>query len=79
MIERLLEPGGSNLTAKLLAMDRNEERVKEAFIAVLGREPDSSEKEQSVAYLAVRKERLEAGVKQLVWALLAGAEFQTNH
>ncbi len=79
LIERLLEPGSSNLTARLVAMVREEDRVKEAFITVLGRDPDSTEKEQATAYLKLRKDRPEAGVKQLVWALVAGAEFQINH
>lgn len=79
LIERLLEPDSANLTGRMVEMKREEDRVQAAFISVLGRAPDPLEMEKGVAFLKVLKERPASGVKQLVWALVAGAEFQTNH
>jgi len=51
--------------------------VREAFSIVFGRVPDGEEMRECAAYLAARSP--EAGVKQLLWALLTSAEFQLNH
>jgi hypothetical protein len=52
-------------------------RVHEAFLAIFGREPDGEELRECAGYLAGRSP--EAGVKQLLWAMLSSAEFQLNH
>ena len=77
LFDQLLAPRGDNLTARLARLPGNEARVRAAFGAVFGREPDRSELNECTAYLAARAP--EAGVKQLLWALLSSAEFQLNH
>jgi hypothetical protein len=77
LFDQLLAPRGGNLVARLIALPGNEARVRTAFDAVYGREPDRLELGECTAYLAARSP--EAGVKQFLWALLSSAEFQLNH
>lgn len=76
-LDALVKPAGTNLAARLVAMPEASARLREAFLAVYGREPDREETRACREYLAARSP--EAGVRQLLWALLAGAEFQLNH
>lgn len=76
-LDALVKPAGTNLAARLLAVPEASARVREAFVAVYGREPDREEARACRAYVAARSP--EQGVRQLLWALLAGAEFQINH
>ena len=66
-----------NLTARLLALQENKLRIYAAFAAIYGREPDRDELRECAGYLSARTP--EAGVKQLLWAMLSSAEFQLNH
>jgi hypothetical protein len=51
--------------------------VRQAFDAVYGRAPERDELRECTGYLDARPG--EAGVKQLLWAMLTSAEFQLNH
>ena len=53
--------------------------VRTAFLRVLGRLPAPDEAAQAAAFLAARRDRRQAGAAALVWALLCGPEFLTNH
>lgn len=77
ILDDLLQKHPGNATEKLLEIDRMEPRVEKAFEWMLGRSPDPTEREQSLKFLA--KKTPEAGVKELLWALLTGSEFQVNH
>ena len=77
LFDQLLSPRGDNLAARLAAEKNAEARVRRAFEAVFAREPDREELRECAAYLAARSP--EAGVKQLLWAMLSSAEFQLNH
>jgi hypothetical protein len=77
LFAQLLAPHGKNLTASLLAINNSEKQVREAFGAVFGRAPETDEMRECSTYLAARSP--EAGVKQLLWAMLSSAEFQLNH
>jgi len=77
LFDQLLRPRGDNLAARLPALPDAESRVRAAFAAVFGREPERDELRECAAYLAARSP--EAGVKQLLWAMLSSAEFQLNH
>ncbi len=76
-IDELVKPRAGNLAAKLVALKDPREQVAGAFRAVYGRGPDRDEHSTCVAYLQARAP--EAGVSQLLWALMTSAEFQTNH
>jgi hypothetical protein len=77
LFDHLLAPREGNLAARLAALPEDKARVREAFIAVYGREPDADELRECGAYLKSRTP--EAGVKQLLWAMLTSAELQLNH
>ena len=77
LFDQLLTPRDNNLAARLISLSDPEARVRAAFAAVFGREPERDELRECAAHLAARS--LEAGVKQLLWAMLSGAEFQLNH
>ncbi len=77
LLDELLAPRAGNLSSRLLALPSNEARVREAFVTVFGRPPERDELRECVGYLARRSP--EAGVRQLLWATLTGAEFQVNH
>jgi hypothetical protein len=77
LLDPLLAPRGDNLAARLAALHDPEARVRQAFAAVFGREPDRDELRECAGYLSPRAP--EAGVKQLLWAMLNSAEFQLNH
>jgi hypothetical protein len=76
-LDALVKPAGTNLAARLVGMPDAGARVREAFVTVYGREPDREEARACREYMAARSP--EDGVRQLLWALLAGAEFQLNH
>lgn len=78
-IQMLVSAQPGNLTERLKGLKRHPERVKQAFLSVLGREPDQQEMDEAVAYLKAREGRLDDGLEQLVWALLGSAEFRLNH
>lgn len=75
-IGELLKPATGNTAARLAALPDTAARVAAAFRAVLGRAPDKAEAAQSVAFLNSRVEA-DAGVRDLLWALMTSAEFLT--
>jgi hypothetical protein len=77
MFDQLLAPRDGNVTTRLAAVPDETARVREAFAAVFGREPDAEELRECSGYLKGRSP--EAGAKQLLWAMLTSAEFQVNH
>jgi mono/diheme cytochrome c family protein len=72
----LLNPQTNNLTGRLLAIEPPRDRIKGAFLAVLGRAPDAEEMKRGTDYLAGHSARPEAALRQTVWALLTSAEFR---
>lgn len=52
-------------------------RVRAVFKAALGRDPDALETQQAAVFLNERPDKAAAGVRDLMWALLTGAEFLT--
>jgi hypothetical protein len=77
LLDGLLTPRDGNLPARLLNLTSPDARVRAAFNAIYGREPARDELRECVNYLGKRAP--EAGVKQLLWAMLTSAEFQVNH
>ena len=77
-LETLTQSSSTNRLSRLTSLD-DPTKVKELFVRVLAREPDRAEMERSLAHLRARSESPEAATHQLLWALLAGAEFRVNH
>jgi hypothetical protein len=53
--------------------------VKQAFRALLSRDPDNAELDRFRNYLRERQDRRTAGIQQIVWALLTGPEMRFNY
>ena len=78
-LKDLLAEGGDRLVARLVKASDHRERVDLAVRNVLSREPDAEEYAILAEFLECREDRPAEGCRQMVWALLAGAEFRFNH
>jgi hypothetical protein len=74
-----LNPSGNNLAARL----QNEQDVtvlaEELYLSVLTRRPSETEARDVEDYLSSRGEERTQAVQEMIWALLASAEFRFNH
>ena len=77
-VESLVESSGTNTLTRLSALD-DRDKVKELFLRAFGREPDREELKHSLEFLAARSHEPGAATRQLLWALISGAEFRMNH
>lgn len=77
--DALLAPLPGNLTSRLLGLDDSTRRIQEGFLAILGRAPGPEELARTKEYLEARADRAEAGLRQMLWALLASPELYLNH
>jgi hypothetical protein len=75
---KLLEPAPGNTVERLAQIEDDQSRVREAFMAVFQRWPDSEEQVQSLAFLAAQADSPNGGVGDLLWALVTSAEFLTT-
>jgi hypothetical protein len=78
LVQGWLEPTSGSLTERLLKIEDNGQLTDELFLSVLGRQPDAEEAAEFQTVLGETGDRTQA-VKDLVWALLASAEFRFNH
>jgi hypothetical protein len=76
-VDRLLADEAP-LIKELAKLANAESIVRESFLAILGREPDAEERARGNAFLRDGNTEFET-IRQLCWALLAGAEFRINH
>ena len=79
LVDALLRPSEGNTSQSLLTHSNPEVIVKEAFLRVFGRWPDADEWVEATRYLADRKNRPQEAVQHMLWAMVASAEFLTNH
>jgi hypothetical protein len=78
-IQRLLVPAGKNLTARLAALADNKEVVETATWTILSRPPEAEEQTYLARWIDEHKEDRGRACSQLVWALIASAEFRFNY
>jgi len=78
-LNELLAIGGDRLVARLVRAADHPERVDLAVRNVLCRAPDAEEVAILSEFLECREDRPAEGSRQMVWALLTGAEFRFNH
>lgn len=79
LVTALFKPGPDTAAARLAVLPSPAERVREAFRLALLRNPDADELNHGVEFLKAHGERPAEGVGELLWALVAGPEFLTNH
>lgn len=68
---------GDKVSPEVVA-SRGKELVREAYLRTLSREPNSEELAKSLAYLG-DSATLQAGMRDILWALLNTKEFIVNH
>jgi hypothetical protein len=75
-VQTWLKPTPGTLTHRLAAIEDPQKLVNQIFLTVLGRLPDAEELKAATALLRDHpKERAEI-IQELVWGLLASAEFR---
>jgi hypothetical protein len=77
--KELLPDGGDRLIGRLKQVNDPQERVDLAVRTVLSRPPTAEETKLLGEYLQKRTDRPAEACRQLVWALLASAEFRFNY
>jgi mono/diheme cytochrome c family protein len=76
-VENLLKTAPGGTLEKLASIADKSARVQAAFQAVYGRNPDAEEASVSLQFLSARGERSSEATRDLLWALMTGAEFLT--
>lgn len=76
-LAQLTQPASGGTAVRLIALPAVATRVREAFVAVYGRLPDAEEEKQAGTFLSRRAERPAEAVRDLLWAMMTGAEFLT--
>ena len=74
-VQKLAQPAGNNLAARLLNESDDEQRIAAAYRCLLSRKPTPAESETATVLLTKAGTR-EDGVSDLVWALATSAEFR---
>lgn len=78
-LQKLLEPHGNNLAARLAAVKNGDQRIEQAWRAILGRTPSDGERIIARDWRHEQGDDDRAAVASLIWALIASAEFRFNH
>jgi hypothetical protein len=78
-LQKELLEGPTSLAARLQAIGDLRERADLAVRSVLGRTAQPEELQALVDYMGRRQDRSAAACQQVIWALLASAEFRFNH
>jgi mono/diheme cytochrome c family protein len=76
-LAEILKPASEGTVARLATLPQSTSRVREAFLDVYGRAPDSEEAKQTEAFLDARSDKPAEAVRDLLWAMMTSAEFLT--
>jgi mono/diheme cytochrome c family protein len=79
LLLNLFKPEPGTAAQRLAKVPKVEDRVREAFQLTLSRQPDAAELAEGVTYLRKRADQPAEAAGQMLWALVAGPEFLTNH
>jgi mono/diheme cytochrome c family protein len=75
----LFKPAPGTATEAVARLPRSDERGREIFRLALVRRPDKNETAEAVKFLQRENDKPEAAAGELLWALVTGPEFLTNH
>jgi len=78
LVQGWLTPANGNLTDRLRKLDDNVAVAEELYVSLLNRIPTGDEVADVTAYLEAVSER-DPAIQEIVWAVLASAEFRFNH
>ncbi|RUL85960.1 DUF1549 domain-containing protein [Tautonia sociabilis] len=80
LVQSWLNPSGTNLTARLAAIEDPAAVAEPLYLAVLSRRPSEEERAEVVSYLESRgADQRAAAVRELAWALVTCSEFRFDH
>jgi len=79
LLKAVLSEGPGSLVARLTQLPDLQQRAELAIRTALSRPARPDEIQPITEYLGHRSDRMQAACAQVVWALLAGAEFRFNH
>jgi hypothetical protein len=74
-----IAPRPGNLADRLAQLQQADEVAEELFLSVLTRQPTGEERQEVHDYLKARPTERSAALQDLIWALLASAEFRFYH
>src|SRR5690606_28227043 len=74
-----LQPGGGNLSERLIAHEDAEAVARDLYLSVLSRPPTADEVADIAGYLSNRPEQKREVVQELAWGLLTSVEFRFRH
>ena len=77
-LQKLLAPTGKQLVGELTKLD-DAAIPRRAYLQILSRPPQPDESEALLTYLTTAATTREQACRDIVWSLLAGAEFRFNH
>lgn len=77
--QKYLQNAKDNLLFRLRGTSDNRSAIRDAYIAVLSRDPAATELQSATQYLQSTSTPREQRLRDLVWALLASPEFRFNH
>jgi hypothetical protein len=75
----LFKPDPGTTPERLARLPTPEDRARAIFQAALTRQPDKNEVAEAVKFLESHADKPDEAAGQLLWALVAGPEFLTNH
>ncbi|MFM8931667.1 MAG: hypothetical protein ACKOS8_07310, partial [Gemmataceae bacterium] len=75
-VQAWLKPNPGTLTHRLVAIGDPGQLVRQVYLAVLGRLPDADELKVATALLRDHAKERDRVIQELVWGLLASAEFR---
>lgn len=79
-IERdFLRNAGDKLVGRLVGMSEVNQIIETACWAVCSRPPEAQEAQAMQDFLSARQDRREAGIQQMVWALITSPELRFNY
>ena len=74
-----LEPKDGNLAEQLLARDEPRSVTEDAYLAIFSRPPSDDEISVALEHFEARGNDRPKAVTELIWSLVASAEFRLNH
>jgi len=78
-VQKLVQPNGSNLVARLVAIKDSRQLVDTAIWTILSRAPEPEEYSYLASWIDKRTNDKAKAISQMVWALMTSAEFRFNH
>jgi hypothetical protein len=74
-----IAPGGGNVSQRMIGEKDGRKAAEELYLTILCRPPTQEESAEVARLLSVSEKDKPAVVQELVWGLLASAEFRFNH